>query len=213
MGFGTLITESPWLWEHPHGPEVDLALKWTYVATAGVELTWLFKAFELSSRTSDDMRYTPVRAVLLMVFPAVNVILGLSVIYDLWRSSGAPPRSRLLFFWWGFWTISFYYSVGWYLTDGMPIQGQVIFVGSTLCFLIVANLIADLQITRLMQAEAPPKPSLAVELPPRAGWSLDEVTPVLAGETGPTLEPHTATVQRAPPSVPAPVVVVRPPRS
>ncbi|MCI3133492.1 DUF4328 domain-containing protein [Phenylobacterium aquaticum] len=196
------------------GAVTDVWLKWTYVATACVELAWIYKAYSLASQVSGKLKYSPIQAVTLLIFPALNLLYGIPVAYALWRSARAPERSLLILVWWGFWIVSFYFSVLWYVSYLMPVRGQILFVGSTVCFLILANRITGYQLAQ-MAAEPSGLADAAEERPsaPRpAGWSLDGgVEPLATTRIDELAQEHSMTVQQVIPAAPAPVVVIRKP--
>jgi hypothetical protein len=196
------------------GAVTDTWLKWLFVATACVEPAWIYKAYSLASQRAGRLRYSPIQAVALLVFPVLNLLYGIPVAYALWRSARSPERSLLILVWWGFWIVSFYLSVGWYVSYLMPVRGQIVFVGSTVCFLILANRIAGYQLAE-MGAEPPDVAEVDQDrpLPPRAaGWSLDEgVAPLASLGDDDRLREHSVTVQGVLPAAPPPVVVIRKP--
>lgn len=206
---------APWPGDPAEAAAVtDTWLKWIFVATACVELAWIYKAYSLAPQSSGKLKYSPIQAVALLIFPVLNLLFGIPVAYALWRSARAPERSLLILVWWAFWIVSFYLSVGWYVSYLMPVRGQIVFVGSTVCFLILANRITGYQ---LAQMDAGPSDSADVDeerpLPPRAaGWSLDGgLAPLASVGVDDGAKEHSVTVQQVIPAAPSPVVVVRKP--
>ncbi|WP_304187928.1 DUF4328 domain-containing protein [Phenylobacterium aquaticum] len=209
---------APWLGDPGDAGAVsDTWLKWIFVATACVELAWVYKAYSLASQSSGKLKYSPIQAVALLIIPVLNLLFGIPVAYALWRSARAPERSLIILVWWAFWICSFYLSVGWYVSYLMPVRGQTVFVGSTFCFLILANRITGYQLAQLcaepsdlaVVGESRPSPVM----PPRpAGWSLDGgVAPLASVDIDEEAQEHSMTVQQVITANPAAVVVIRKP--
>jgi hypothetical protein len=130
----------------PVTPGVDLALQISIFVCAGLGLAWLHGASVNAHILRPRMKYSPGASVAWFFVPALNIIMIMAVVYEIWSASGGDKKGgRLVMVWWALVVLAIHGDVVWLAGVPRPWLIQIVVVGATLSFLLLARRIVLLQ--------------------------------------------------------------------
>lgn len=140
-------SDMPWLSAGiSFGPLLELALQVSIILCTGLGLMWLHGASVNAHILQSRMKYSPRAGVLWFFIPAVNSIMSLAVVYEIWSASGGDRKGgRLVLVWWVLAMATLYFDVFWLVGEPADLLFQIIVAGSTISFLMLARRIRALQ--------------------------------------------------------------------
>ena len=199
------------------GALVELALVLSIIVCAGLSLAWLYRASTNALLLHGRMKYSPRGGVIWFFIPAVNTIMSLSVVYDIWSASGGNKKGgRLVLLWWALAMASIYIVTTWLVGSRIDLITQAVVAGSTLTFMLLARRILALQRFAETGAEfgeparevdPAAKPFIPIDTAPHA--SLERVEPLQQPREYKIASGSSRAAQSVGPA-PAPIVVRRP---